>query len=108
MAVKETLNNAVKYSEATELFLRIHWQDGRLVMVVQDNGKGFDPATVNAERYGMTNLQLRMSELGGSCKVESGPGRGCRVEFNVPLRRPRAGLWGWLGFPRSLGWQRKN
>lgn len=108
MAVKETLNNAVKYSEATELFLRIHWQDGRLVMVVQDNGKGFDPATVNAERHGMTNLQLRMSELGGSCTVESGPGRGCRVEFNVPLRRPRAGLWGWLGFPRSLGWQRKN
>ncbi len=72
------------------------------MVVVQDNGKGFDPVTVNPERNGMTNLRLRMSELGGNCTVDSQPGRGCRVEFNVPLRRPRSGLWWGLGFPRSL------
>ncbi len=45
MAIKETLNNAVKHSEATELRLQIQWQGQRLVVVVQDNGRGFDPAS---------------------------------------------------------------
>jgi signal transduction histidine kinase len=102
MAIKETLNNTVKYSEASELHLEIHWEGERLVVVVQDNGKGFDPATVNPERHGMANLRQRMNELGGSCLVSSQPGQGCRVEFNVPLRRPRRGLLGWLGQTKVL------
>jgi signal transduction histidine kinase len=95
MAIKETLNNAVKYSEATELQLQIRWLGERLIVVVQDNGKGFDVAAVKPDRHGMTNLKERMSELGGSCVVASRPGQGCRVEFNVPLERPRRGLLGW-------------
>jgi len=102
MAIKETLNNAVKYSEATELRLQIHWQGQRLMVVVQDNGKGFDPAKVNPERHGMTNMRERMNELGGNCLVTSRPGGGCRVEFNVPLKRPRGGTLGWLWRAISL------
>ncbi len=89
MAIKETLNNAVKHSEATELRLQIQWQNQRLVVVVQDNGKGFDPATIKTERNGLTNMSRRMSELGGSCLVTSQPGQGCRVEFRIPLKHPR-------------------
>lgn len=96
MAIKETLNNAVKYSEATELRLQIRWEGEQLIVVVQDNGKGFDPTAVNPERHGMTNLRQRMSELGGSCLIASQPGRGCRVEFHVPLKRPRQGPLRWL------------
>jgi signal transduction histidine kinase len=96
MAIKETLNNAVKHSEATELRLKLHWPGQRLVMVVQDNGKGFDPAMVNLERNGLTNLTQRMRELGGSCQITSQPGQGCRVEFNIPLRHPRLGMWAWI------------
>jgi signal transduction histidine kinase len=93
MAIKETLNNAVKHSGATELRLKLHWPGQRLVMVVQDNGKGFDPAGVNLERNGLANLEQRMQELGGSCRITSQPGQGCRVEFNVPLKNPRRSLW---------------
>jgi signal transduction histidine kinase len=39
MAIKETLNNAVKHSGATELRLKIQWQGQHLIVVVQDNGK---------------------------------------------------------------------
>jgi signal transduction histidine kinase len=102
MAIKETLNNAVKYSEATELCLQIQWQDQRLIVVVQDNGKGFDPAVIKSERHGMTNMAERMKELGGSCRVTSKPGEGCRIEFNVPLQPPRRSLRAWLGSVNPL------
>src|SRR5258708_2429967 len=93
MAIKETLNNAVKHSAATELHLRIHWQGTRLVVVVQDNGKGFDPAVVKSERNGLTNMSQRMIELSGHCRITSQPGQGCRVEFSIPLKRPRRSSW---------------
>lgn len=96
MAIKETLNNAVKHSAATELHLKIQWQGQRLIVVVQDNGQGFDPAIIKSERNGMTNMAQRMTELGGSCLVTSQPGKGCRVEFSIPLKHPRRNPWAWL------------
>jgi signal transduction histidine kinase len=102
MAIKETLNNAVKHSAATELHLQIHWQGQRLVVVVQDNGKGFDPAVVKSERNGMTNMTQRMSELGGSCHITSQPGKGCRVEFSIPLKHSRRSLWAWIWNEKQL------
>jgi signal transduction histidine kinase len=96
MAIKETLNNAVKHSRATELRLQIRWQGQRLIAVVLDNGGGFDPAVLKSERNGLVNMSQRMIELGGSCVVVSQPGKGCRVEFSIPLRRSRRRLWSWL------------
>ena len=105
MAIKETLNNAVKHAEATELRLQIRWQGQRLVVVVQDNGKGFDPAVVKLERNGLTNMSQRMSELGGSCRVTSQPGQGCRVEFSVPLKHPQRHPWAWVWNPQKFSEQ---
>ncbi len=96
MAIKETLNNAVKHSAATELRLQIQWQGPWLVVVVQDNGRGFDPAVLKSERNGMTNMAERMKELGGSCRITSQPGKGCRIEFSIPLKHPRQNQWAWI------------
>ena len=96
MAIKETLNNAVKHSEATELLLKIKWQGQRLMVAVQDNGKGFDPKAVNLDRNGLSNMVQRMDELGGHCLVTAQPGQGCRIVFSVPLKRPRQPVWRWL------------
>ncbi|HEY2083184.1 MAG TPA: ATP-binding protein, partial [Verrucomicrobiae bacterium] len=93
MAIKETLNNAVKHSKATELRLQIHWQGQHLTVVVLDNGRGFDPAIVKSERNGLTNISQRILELGGTCLVISQPGKGCRIEFSIPLRRSPRNLW---------------
>lgn len=108
MAIKEALNNAVKYSEATELRLQIQWQGQRLVVVVLDNGKGFDPAAIKPERHGLTNMVNRMTELGGYCRVTSQPGKGCRVEFSIPLKHPRrqTWVWAWKAKPFAEGWNK--
>lgn len=87
MAIKEALNNTVKHSDATELRLQIKSQGSRLIVVVQDNGKGFDIRNTSPEGNGLTNMSQRLKELGGSCQVLSQPGKGCRVEFSIPLKR---------------------
>jgi signal transduction histidine kinase len=100
LAIKEALNNAAKYSEATELFLRIHRQGQDIVVVVEDNGKGFDPARANAQRNGIANMTQRVTEVGGRCRIASQPGKGCRVEFIAPLVHAQSSgirSWRWRG-----------
>ena len=93
MAIKETLHNTVKHSGATELRLKIERQRQHLIVVVQDNGHGFDPLAIPPEGHGLGNLSRRMRDLGGSCHISSQPGKGCRVEFRIPLKRPRRFSW---------------
>jgi len=100
MAVKEALNNAAKHSKATELLLQIHRVGEGLTVVVQDNGKGFDPASAKAERNGMDNMTQRLKEMGGSCTVASQPGKGCRIEFSIPFIQMRRRPW-WFRWQRS-------
>jgi len=94
LAVKEAINNAAKHSRATELLLQIRreGQDG-LIVAVQDNGKGFDPANPKPDRNGLSNMFQRVSEIGGSCNVMSQPGKGCRVEFHIPFIQMRRRSW---------------
>jgi len=94
LAFKEALCNAVKYSGASELQLRIHWEGHELVVRIEDNGKGFDPVAVNKERNGLFNMCQRAKDAGGNCQVTSKPGHGCQIVFRVPLRRSsRFHLW---------------
>jgi signal transduction histidine kinase len=93
MAIKETLNNAVKHSEATELVLGIGWQAERLVIVVSDNGKGLDQANIKPGRNGFENMTQRMKEIGGTCLVTSQLGKGCRIEFAVPIKQSGWRTW---------------
>ncbi len=96
MAVKETLNNTLKHSEATEVVLQVKWQARRLVVVISDNGKGFDQTSLKPGRNGLANLSQRMHELGGTCVVASRLGKGCRTELNLPLKEARRPAWRWL------------
>ncbi|MGH8022043.1 MAG: ATP-binding protein [Limisphaerales bacterium] len=89
MAIKESLNNAVKHSGAGELRLQIRTRPERLIVILTDNGKGFDPGAVNGNGNGLANMNQRMTELGGTCTVVSQPGKGCQVEFSVPMKPRR-------------------
>jgi signal transduction histidine kinase len=93
MAMKETLNNIVKHSDATEVHLKIKQQHQQLIVEVLDNGRGFDLTAIKPGRNGLSNMSARMRELGGSCHFSSQPGKGCRIEFNIPLKRSRKFSW---------------
>jgi signal transduction histidine kinase len=96
MALKETFNNAVKHSGATELLLRIQCREEKLMVLVQDNGRGFDPNAGDRGRNGLRNMAERMTELEGRCCITSRPGEGCRVEFFIQLNRRQRRPWDWI------------
>jgi signal transduction histidine kinase len=96
LAAKETLHNAIRHSHATEVILRIRHADGEVFVVLEDNGKGFDPRSVDSARNGLSNMARRATEVGGACVITSQPGAGCRVEFSAPLAGPAPKRFKWL------------
>ena len=88
LAAKEALHNVLRHAEASAVELSIGRQRGELVMSIRDDGKGFDLSAPGGEGNGLRNMQLRATEAGGSCIVESRPGQGAKLEFRVPLQEP--------------------
>jgi signal transduction histidine kinase/ligand-binding sensor domain-containing protein len=86
LSFKEALNNAVKHSGATEIKLRIRLDQQMLSISVEDNGKGFDVPAAEGKGEGLTTLRSRLVPLGGSCRLESAPGKGTRVILELPLQ----------------------
>lgn len=87
LAVKEAVNNAVKYSEAHQLWFRIERRPPMLVVSVEDDGRGFDLETAKGTGNGLANLAERMRDIGGLCRIVTASGSGCRVELELPLAR---------------------
>ena len=87
LAVKEALRNAVKHAKAELIWLRVNVETGQLTIIVEDNGKGFDPAgmATDGTHNGVGNMRRRMEEVAGRFEVWSQPGKGARVTFEVPL-----------------------
>jgi len=87
LAVKETLNNVERHAQATEVVFRMALIEGRLQIVIADNGRGFD-ANKKHGGNGLRNLTLRLSKLGGRYGVESALGAGTTVTIELALPSP--------------------
>ena len=87
LAVKEALHNIVKHARAGEVWLRVSVTDSALQWVIEDNGRGFDHRPDDALADGVRNMEQRLKEFGGKCSVESRPGAGTRISFEVPWRK---------------------
>jgi signal transduction histidine kinase len=87
-AVKEALANVVEHARATKAAIFADEQDGLVQVTVRDDGVGFefDEARFRAEgKFGVLNsMRGRIEALGGQMKVESRPGAGTEIEFQVP------------------------
>jgi len=89
MAVKDALHNVITHARASEVRLRITFTHSLLTIGVQDDGRGFDPATCQPG-YGLANLKRRMQDLGGEATVESRPSAGTTVCFRLPVAATEA------------------
>lgn len=84
MAAKEAAHNVIKHARATELALDVTFADELLLVVIQDNGNGFQPDE-KRNGNGLTNMQRRLADLGGTCEIQSRPGNGTRVILQLPI-----------------------
>lgn len=81
--LSEALTNAVKHSGAGQVTVGLAQPNGRLVVEVRDDGRGFDPATPRG--LGLSGLDDRMSIVAGTFQVTTAPGRGTTLRGEIPL-----------------------
>lgn len=87
--LQEELTNVRKHSRATEVKIRCETREGDLILMVEDNGVGFDPEMVTAEQergkhLGLMAIRERAELLGGELSIDSVPGRGTRITVRLP------------------------
>lgn len=88
MVVKESLNNILRHSNATEVKFQMSVGE-ELEISIADNGKGFN-AEVDRDGHGLKNCAARLKDVGGSCEIISGAEQGTTVRIRIPLACPAA------------------
>ena len=78
----EALANVAKYAAASQVKLSVTSNDGRLMILIEDDGIGGADA---ADGSGLRGLTDRVETLGGSLRIDSPPGRGTRLAAEIPL-----------------------
>lgn len=84
LIVKEALNNAFKYAQASQLQVEVQRHKEELHVAIVDNGVGFDTEATNS-RNGLKNMQNRAEAVGGMLKIASVTGAGTRVILQVAV-----------------------
>jgi signal transduction histidine kinase len=85
--VQELLNNIIKHAAADRILVRIQYQAEGLVIVVQDNGKGFSlhpHQPVHRDGLGLSNVRSRIRLINGTIEFESSQGKGTRIIIQLP------------------------
>jgi signal transduction histidine kinase len=83
---QEALGNAVRHAGADRIEVLLQGLDKHLILQVSDDGCGFDPEgpEVRGQRLGLTSMQERATELGGTLKVTSTLGEGTTIRLELP------------------------
>ena len=79
LVFKEAVNNAAKYSDASKVTMQVTLQNRRMIMIVKDDGQGFDLA--EADGNGLGNMQKRADNLNGVLTIQSKKGEGTTVKL---------------------------
>jgi signal transduction histidine kinase len=86
LVLREAVRNSVSHAGAGRVSVEVRTDSERILGVVEDDGRGFDRRPrERSEAGGLAYMAERASLLGGTCSIESAPGRGTRVETSFPL-----------------------
>jgi signal transduction histidine kinase len=86
--LQEALTNVRKHADATVVRVTADVEDGRLVLSVIDNGKGFRPTDTAGNGLGLQGMKERARLMGGQLRVISEPSAGTHVRLSVPIDEP--------------------
>jgi signal transduction histidine kinase len=81
--VQEALHNCVRHAQARSVRIGVRQQKGRIVLSIQDDGKGFESLRVRG--LGLVGMEERVHHLGGAFEVKSEPGHGTLLTVELPV-----------------------
>jgi two-component system sensor histidine kinase DegS len=87
---QEAINNAIKYAESSHIIVQLSHSDTILSIIIDDNGKGFDPIAEEKKRnsesgMGLLFMKERIQYINGRVFINSIPGEGTRITYNIPI-----------------------
>jgi two-component system sensor histidine kinase DegS len=83
--IQESVTNALKHADANEIIVKMEINKTRVVVIVKDNGKGFDIREKKAESFGIIGMRERVELLEGQLSIDSSIGKGTIVIIQIPL-----------------------
>ena len=83
---QEAFTNVLKHAVAAQVTVKLRRRDDMVILVVHDDGKGFDPASVRDGSLGLVGMRERVALLGGRLTIDSSEGAGTMLKAEVPVR----------------------
>ncbi|WP_264530743.1 sensor histidine kinase [Flavobacterium sp. N502540] len=84
--VSELFNNIIKHSDAQKARISLSEKNNQFIIVIQDNGKGFETQRLNNfEGFGINRIRARIKKYKGSISITSKANEGTTVKIKVPL-----------------------
>jgi len=82
--IQEQINNIIKHATAKNVFIAITKEKDMLELIIEDDGKGFDPSATRLG-IGLDNIQNRIEALSGTLQIISEPNKGSKLIISVPF-----------------------
>lgn len=83
--VQESLTNIGKYAKANHVIVTVHNYPTYVAVQIQDDGQGFEPASMRPNSHGLAGMRHRVEAVGGRLTVASQPGKGTTISAVIPL-----------------------
>lgn len=85
--VQEAVNNIIKHANAKEINIQLVKLDETISIMIEDDGKGFDPVQIKMSGRGLRNITARSEWLHGHITIDSTPGRGTTIFIEIPIEK---------------------
>ncbi|HET6995243.1 MAG TPA: PAS domain-containing protein, partial [Chitinophagaceae bacterium] len=83
---QEAFTNITRYSQAKNVSVSISIPDGNIILIIEDDGLGFNPAAVKSKKsFGILGMRERVLSLKGKFDLVSSPGKGTKIIVSLPL-----------------------
>jgi signal transduction histidine kinase len=87
--IQEALTNVLKHADAASCQVYLQRLSDTLLVTIDDDGKGFDPATIGESDarpgLGLIGIRERVTHLSGTLRLETAPGKGTRLTVELPI-----------------------
>jgi signal transduction histidine kinase len=83
--VQEFIQNSIKHSGCKEIKIRLDFKDNDLILLLDDNGKGFDFNNPQHKGIGLDSIRRRIQMLDGKYNFTSNAGSGTNLKISIPI-----------------------